>query len=57
MDRYYRQKTIAQNVALSGTGVHSGKKTNITIKPARENHGIKFQRRDLPGTQDIQALF
>jgi UDP-3-O-[3-hydroxymyristoyl] N-acetylglucosamine deacetylase len=44
-------------VALSGTGVHSGKRTNITIKPARENHGIKFRRVDLPGTQDIQALF
>jgi len=57
MNNYYKQKTIAQNVALSGIGVHSGKKTNITIKPARENHGIKFRRVDLPGTQDIQALF
>jgi UDP-3-O-[3-hydroxymyristoyl] N-acetylglucosamine deacetylase len=57
MDKFYRQTTIAQNVALSGTGVHSGKKTHITIKPARENHGIKFRRVDLPGTQDIQALF
>jgi len=57
MDKYYTQKTLAQNIALSGTGVHSGKKTNITIKPARENHGIKFRRVDLPGTQDIQALF
>lgn len=57
MDNYYRQITIAQNVALSGTGVHSGKKTNITIRPAQENHGIKFRRVDLPGTQDIPALF
>jgi UDP-3-O-[3-hydroxymyristoyl] N-acetylglucosamine deacetylase len=57
MKKYYNQTTLAQNVALSGTGVHSGKRTNITIKPARENHGIKFRRVDLPGTQDIQALF
>jgi UDP-3-O-[3-hydroxymyristoyl] N-acetylglucosamine deacetylase len=57
MEKYYKQTTLAQNVALSGTGVHSGKRTNITIKPARENHGIKFRRVDLPGTQDIQALF
>ena len=57
MKKYYYQTTLAQNVALSGTGVHSGKRTNITIKPARENHGIKFRRVDLPGTQDIQALF
>ncbi|MCG8614607.1 MAG: UDP-3-O-acyl-N-acetylglucosamine deacetylase [Desulfobacterales bacterium] len=57
MTDYLKQQTIAQNVALSGTGVHSGKKTNLTIRPARENHGIKFRRVDLPGTQDIQALF
>ncbi len=57
MEKYHKQTTLAQNVALSGTGVHSGKRTNITIKPARENHGIKFRRVDLPGTQDIQALF
>lgn len=57
MKPFYKQRTIARNVALSGTGVHSGKKTNITIRPARENHGIKFRRVDLPGTQDIQALF
>ncbi len=57
MDTYLKQKTIARNVALSGTGVHSGKKNNITIKPAPENHGIQFKRVDLPGTQPIQALF
>ncbi|HCY84529.1 MAG TPA: UDP-3-O-[3-hydroxymyristoyl] N-acetylglucosamine deacetylase [Desulfobacteraceae bacterium] len=57
MTDYLKQQTIAQNVALSGVGVHSGKKTNLTIRPAQENHGIKFRRVDLPGTQDIQALF
>ena len=57
MTDYLKQRTVSQNVALSGTGVHSGKKTNLTIRPARENHGIKFRRVDLPGTQDIHALF
>ncbi|MCG8687330.1 MAG: UDP-3-O-acyl-N-acetylglucosamine deacetylase [Desulfobacterales bacterium] len=57
MTNFYNQRTIARNVALSGTGVHSGKKTNLTIRPAQENHGIKFKRVDLPGTQDIPALF
>jgi UDP-3-O-[3-hydroxymyristoyl] N-acetylglucosamine deacetylase len=57
MNKYYSQTTLSQTVVLSGTGVHSGKRTNISIKPARENHGIKFRRVDLPGTQDIQALF
>ena len=57
MSQFYLQKTLAQTVALSGTGVHSGKLTHLTIHPAPENHGIKFRRVDLPGTQDIQALF
>ncbi len=31
--------------------------TRLTLRPAPKNHGIKFRRVDLPGTQDIQALF
>ena len=57
MTKYYLQKTLAQKVSVSGTGMHSGKQTNLTINPAPENHGIKFRRIDLPGTQDIQAIF
>ncbi len=57
MTKYYLQKTLSQKVSVSGTGLHSGKKTNLTIKPAPENHGIKFRRVDLPGTQDIPAIF
>jgi len=57
MTKYFLQRTLSQSVSVSGTGVHSGKETHLTIKPAPENHGIKFRRVDLPGTQDIQALF
>jgi len=57
MNSFYNQQTIAGKVSLSGTGVHSGKKTKLTIRPAKENHGIKFRRIDLPGTPDIPALF
>ncbi|MDZ7667739.1 MAG: UDP-3-O-acyl-N-acetylglucosamine deacetylase [Desulfotignum sp.] len=57
MHTAFRQQTLAENVALTGTGVHSGKKNHIIIRPAIENHGIKFRRVDLPGTQDIPALF
>ena len=57
MTRYFSQKTLSQSVSVAGTGVHSGKQAHLTIKPALENHGIKFRRLDLPGTQDIQALF
>jgi UDP-3-O-[3-hydroxymyristoyl] N-acetylglucosamine deacetylase len=57
MSQYFFQRTLSQSISVSGTGVHSGKQTHLTIKPAPENHGIKFRRVDLPGTQDIQALF
>ncbi|MCG8566888.1 MAG: UDP-3-O-acyl-N-acetylglucosamine deacetylase [Desulfobacterales bacterium] len=57
MTNYIMQHTLAHAVALSGTGVHSGKKINITIKPAPANYGIRFQRVDLPGTPPTQALF
>ncbi|MCD4743438.1 MAG: UDP-3-O-acyl-N-acetylglucosamine deacetylase [Desulfobacteraceae bacterium] len=51
------QKTLAQEVVCLGIGVHSGKETTITVKPAQANHGIAFRRTDLPGMYDIQALF
>jgi len=57
MNKYFLQRTLSQSVSVSGTGVHSGKETHLKIKPAPKNHGIKFRRVDLPGTQDIQALF
>lgn len=57
MEKYYPQKTIKRSVTCSGIGVHSGKRASITIKPAPENHGIRFRRTDLPGTADIPALF
>lgn len=57
MTRYFLQRTLSQSVSVAGVGVHSGKLTHLTIKPALENHGIKFRRLDLPGTQDIQAFF
>lgn len=51
------QKTLAKEVVCRGVGVHSGKDTTITIKPAPVNNGIVFRRIDLPGNYDIQALF
>lgn len=57
MADFYLQQTLAKPVQCQGIGVHSGKQTGIVIKPAPENHGIRFRRVDLPGTQDIPALF
>lgn len=57
MEKYYLQQTLEHPVSCSGIGVHSGRNNSITIKPAPENHGIRFRRTDLPGTSDIPALF
>lgn len=49
------QKTLKDAVKLSGIGLHTGEKVNITILPAAENHGFKFQRTDLEGQPTIKA--
>jgi UDP-3-O-[3-hydroxymyristoyl] N-acetylglucosamine deacetylase/3-hydroxyacyl-[acyl-carrier-protein] dehydratase len=38
-----------------GVGLHTGVQTNMTFLPAKPNHGIKFQRIDLPGSPIIDA--
>ena len=54
---HLKQRTIAASASCSGVGVHSGKKANLTIRPAPENHGIKFIRTDLPDCPCISAHF
>jgi len=54
---YLQQRTLKKTVNCSGVGVHSGKKVNLTIKPAPINHGIKFKRTDLPNHPCISAHF
>lgn len=50
-----RQRTIKSEVSVSGVGLHTGAKVNLTFKPADENHGYKFKRIDLPGQPVIDA--
>ena len=42
-----KQKTLKNKVNLSGVGLHSGKKVNITLVPQKPNIGIYFKRTDL----------
>lgn len=51
-----KQKTIRKEVSISGTGLHTGEKVNVTFKPAPENFGYKFKRVDLPGQPLIEAI-
>ena len=52
-----QQRTVAQEISCTGIGLHSGKKVELTIKPASVNHGIKFVRTDLPDNPVIPARF
>lgn len=42
-------------MTISGVGLHTGIQTTLTFMPAKPNHGIKFQRVDLPGSPIIDA--
>ena len=41
------QKTIKNDILISGIGLHSGLHANLTIKPAAPNTGIIFKRTDI----------
>ena len=49
------QKTLKEDISLSGVGLHTGKKVNLTIKPAKENTGFVFVRTDLEGNPQVEA--
>lgn len=51
----HKQQTIKKSVTISGVGLHTGVQTTLTFLPAKPNHGIKFQRVDLPGSPIIDA--
>lgn len=42
-----KQRTLKKSITISGVGLHTGEKVNLTMVPAAENHGYKFQRIDL----------
>ncbi len=50
-----RQRTPAREIAVEGTGVHSGESAILTIGPADAGTGIRFRRVDLEGTPEIPA--
>ena len=50
-----KQHTLNKAFSLSGQGLHTGEKVTVTIEPALENHGYKFQRTDVKGSPIIPA--
>lgn len=50
-----KQKTLAQPIKTVGIGLHSGRKSTLTIKPAPIDFGIQFVRVDMPNAAPIPA--
>ncbi|MFW5793560.1 MAG: bifunctional UDP-3-O-[3-hydroxymyristoyl] N-acetylglucosamine deacetylase/3-hydroxyacyl-ACP dehydratase [Bacteroidota bacterium] len=50
-----RQKTLKSEVLLKGVGLHTGKEVTLTLKPAEENTGIRFLRKDIGPEAFIEA--
>jgi UDP-3-O-[3-hydroxymyristoyl] N-acetylglucosamine deacetylase len=51
------QKTLSNNLKFEGIGLHSGKKSSLLIKPAKEDKGIVFKRVDLNKNNYVEASY
>ena len=51
------QKTLLNNLKFEGIGLHSGKKSSLLIKPAKEDKGIVFKRVDLNENNYVEASY
>ncbi len=49
------QRTIRKPASVEGIGLHSGKPTRLTFRPAPTGAGIHFIRRDLPGAPSLSV--
>jgi len=50
-----KQTTLSNKISFKGVGLHTGAPATVTICPAPENHGYKFQRMDVEGQPIIDA--
>jgi len=50
-----KQRTLKQTISATGVGLHSGEKVTLTLKPAPADHGVVFQRVDLPDTPAMRV--
>ncbi|WP_396156944.1 bifunctional UDP-3-O-[3-hydroxymyristoyl] N-acetylglucosamine deacetylase/3-hydroxyacyl-ACP dehydratase [Flavobacterium macrobrachii] len=50
-----KQKTIQNEISLTGVGLHTGAEVTMTFKPAPVNNGFTFVRVDLEGSPVIEA--
>lgn len=50
-----RQSTLKKPLAFSGIGLHTGKRVRLELLPAPVDHGIQFERVDIPDSGTIRA--
>jgi UDP-3-O-[3-hydroxymyristoyl] N-acetylglucosamine deacetylase/3-hydroxyacyl-[acyl-carrier-protein] dehydratase len=51
-----KQTTLKESFHVSGKGLHTGLQIEAELLPAPENHGYKFQRIDLEGQPEVDAV-
>ncbi|MEO5958277.1 MAG: bifunctional UDP-3-O-[3-hydroxymyristoyl] N-acetylglucosamine deacetylase/3-hydroxyacyl-ACP dehydratase [Opitutaceae bacterium] len=49
-----KQRTLAREVSLKGTALHTGDAVTLTMKPAPIDHGVVFKRIDLHGGPEVR---
>ncbi len=49
-----KQRTLAREVSISGSALHTGDAVTLTLKPAPVDHGVVFKRIDLNGAPEIK---
>ncbi len=50
-----KQHTLASDVRIQGTGLHSGVDVSIVLRPAAPDTGVVFRRSDLDGAPEVPA--
>ncbi len=49
-----KQRTLAREVSIKGSALHTGDAVTLTMKPAPVDHGIVFRRIDLHGAPELK---
>ena len=49
-----KQRTLAREVSIKGSSLHTGDAVTLTLKPAPVDQGFVFRRIDLPGAPELR---
>jgi UDP-3-O-acyl N-acetylglucosamine deacetylase len=49
------QRTLARPARYAGIGIHTGVRSEVTVRPAEPNSGLVFVRTDLPGAPSLRV--